>query len=259
MVKNFSELVFIGSGTGVPSAFRSSPAILLKLPEVNLLIDLGPGTLRQLARISVPIPEIDYILLTHLHPDHSADLVPFLFASKYPPYLFNRLPFQLLAAADFELFFKKLKDLFGHWIELPPGILRIVLLPQDKPGEKIFPEFSLQSCPLPHSSSSLGYRITLPDRKILVFSGDSDYSSSLVELARKADLLVLECSFPEGEKVNGHLTPSWAGRIAQEAGVKRLILTHFYPECQGQDLISPCAREFSGSIELAEDFLSIRL
>jgi ribonuclease BN (tRNA processing enzyme) len=259
MTKHSTQLIFLGSGTGVPSVDRASPAILLKLPEAKVLIDLGPGTLRQLAKVSISITEIDYILLTHLHPDHSADLAPFLFATKYPPYLNNRRPIHLLAGTDFELFYKRLKNLYGHWIALPPGLLRYISLPQDRPKEKGFPSFSLQSRPVAHTSSSLGFRITLPKRKVLVFSGDSDYSTTLVELARKADLLVLECSFPEGEKVDGHLTPSLAGRIAREAGVKQLLLTHFYPECQDQDLIGPCAREYRGKILLAGDFLTIPL
>ncbi|MBA4393325.1 MAG: MBL fold metallo-hydrolase [Desulfobacca sp.] len=254
-----AQLIFLGTGTGVPSAERASPAILLKLPNLKVLIDIGPGTLRQLAKISVSITEIDYILLTHLHPDHSADLVPFLFAGKYPPYLQNRRPCHLFAGSDFNTFHKGLQNLYGHWIEWPTGLFRIFPLPQDRPWEKEFSDFSLLSSPVPHSSSSLGYRITLPDRKVLVFSGDSDYSTSLVELAQKADLLVCECSFSEEEKMDGHLIPSLAGRIAREAGVGKLILTHFYPECQGRDLISPCAREYSGPILLAEDFQSVLL
>jgi ribonuclease BN (tRNA processing enzyme) len=259
MTNSLAQLIFLGTGTGVPSAERASPAVLLKLPEVNLLIDIGPGTLRQLAKISVSVTEIDTILLTHLHPDHSADLAPFLFASKYPPYLLNRRPFHLFSGEDFNAFHTGLRNLYGQWIELPPGLLRVVPLPQDRPWEKRYPDFSLRSSPLPHASSSLGYRITLPDGKVLVFSGDSDYSTSLVELAQKADLLVCECSFPEEEKVTGHLIPSLAGRIAREAGIGQLILTHFYPECRGRDLLGPCAREYGGPILLAEDLQTVQV
>jgi len=255
-----SQLIFLGTGTGVPSSDRASPALLLKLQDINVLIDLGPGALRQLSRISVEITDIDYILLTHLHPDHSADLAPFLFGTKYPPFLNDRRPFHLLAGSGIESFFERLKALYGQWIELPEGLLKVLPLHQDRPSENHFSSFSLLSAPVRHSSSSLGYRINLHDnRKSLVFSGDADYSTSLVELAKNSDLLVLECSFPEGQKVEGHLTPSLAGRIAREAGVKKLILTHFYPECQDRDLVGPCAREYSGPIKLAEDFLSISL
>jgi ribonuclease BN (tRNA processing enzyme) len=252
-----TEIIFLGTGTGVPSAERASPAILLRLPSDNILIDMGPGTLRQLARLSILITDINYIFLTHLHPDHSADLVPFLFAGKYPPYLQKRLPCHLYAGKDIESFVQGLKGVYGRWIEWPPGLFRVMPLPQDRPWENHLDGFTLLSTPVYHTSSSLGFRITLPDGKGLVFSGDSDYSSSLVELAEEADLLVCECSFPEEEKVEGHLTPSLAGRIAREARVKKLILTHFYPECQGRDLMGPCAREYDGPIHLADDFQSI--
>jgi ribonuclease BN (tRNA processing enzyme) len=159
-----------------------------------------------------------------------------------------------LAGRAIEQFFIDLNGLYGRWIEWPPGLFTIKSLPQERPWEEEFPEFTLQSTPVAHTSSSLGFRITLPNGKGLVFSGDSDYSASLVELAQKADILICECSFPEEEKVTGHLTPSLAGRIAREAGVGRLYLTHFYPECRGKDLIGPCNREYRGPIFLAEDF-----
>jgi len=259
MNKPFAQLIFLGTGTGVPSPDRASPAIFLKLPETNVLMDLGPGTLRQLAKISVSITAIDYILLTHLHPDHCADLVPFLFGTRYPPYFKHRRPFYVLAGTDFASFYKTLTALYGHWVELPEGLLNLLSLPQDRLFKKKFPHFSLQSTPVRHIASSLGYRITLPTRKVLVFSGDSDYSDALVNLAKNTDVLILECSFPEGKKVEGHLTPSLAGRIARKAGAKQLILTHFFPECQGQDLLVPCAREYNGNIMLAEDFLTISI
>jgi ribonuclease BN (tRNA processing enzyme) len=257
MMEQKDQLIFLGTGTGVPSAEMGSPSQLLKLTGALILVDMGPGTLRQLAQLSIPITEIDFILLTHLHPDHSADLVPFLFASKYPPYLINRSPVHLLAGMDFQNFYQGLKTAYGHWIDLPPDLLKMTFLPEDKPWEEKFPNFSLSSRPILHTSSSLGYRLTIPPGKIIVFSGDSDYSGNVVDLARQADVLVLECSFPEGEKIEGHLTPSLAGRIAREAGVKKLILSHFYPECRGHDLIGPCSREYQGPIILAEDFLSI--
>ena len=76
------RLTFLGTGTGVPSAERASPGCLLELPSARLLIDLGPGTLRQLARLALALTDIDGLMLTHLHPDHSADLAPLLFAGK---------------------------------------------------------------------------------------------------------------------------------------------------------------------------------
>ena len=253
------RLTFLGTGTGVPSKDRASPACLLELPAARLLIDLGPGSLRQLARVSLAVTDIDGLLLTHLHPDHSADLAPLLFAGRYPPFTASGRTLHLTAGEGFRFFFKKLKALYGSWIEWPAGRLRLHLRPQDRLFEQDFLTLPLASRPVAHTKASLGFRLSLPSGKTLVFSGDTDYCTALVELAHQADWFVCECSFPEGRKVEGHLTPSWAGRIAREAGVATLILTHFYPECAGQDLARACSREFNGSILLAEDLMTISL
>ena len=70
----------------------------------------------------------------------------------------------------------------------------------------------------------------------MVYSGDTDYSEDLIRLAQGADLLICECSLPEEMKVEGHLVPSLAGRIASEAGCRKLLLVHLYPECEGRDI-----------------------
>lgn len=254
-----SRMVFLGTGTGVPSKDRASPGILLELPAIRMLIDAGPGALRQLARLDRAVTDVDMVLFTHLHPDHSADLVPLLFAGKYPPYLAARKPLQLVAAEGFDAFYETLKRLYGSWIAWPPGLIHQRLLPAERPGRLELPGVRLESRPVAHTAGSLGFRLTAPGGKTLVFSGDTDYCKALVELADRADWLVCECSFPEGNKVEGHLTPSWAGRIAREARVRQLILTHFYPECEGQDLLGPCAREFEGPILLAEDMTVVSL
>jgi ribonuclease BN (tRNA processing enzyme) len=253
------RLTFLGTGTGVPSKHRASPACLLELPAARLLIDLGPGSLRQLARVSLAVPDLDGLLLTHLHPDHSADLAPLLFAGKYPPFMASGKTLHLAAGAGFRLFHEKLQALYGSWIAWPPGRLQLHLRPTDRLWEQEFSGIRLASRPVAHTPDSLGFRLTLPSGKTLVFSGDTDYCTSLVELAARADWFICECSFPEGRKVEGHLTPSWAGRIAREAGVGTLILTHFYPECAGQDLAGPCSREFDGPLLLAEDLMTIPL
>jgi len=59
--------------------------------------------------------------------------------------------------------------------------------------------------------------------------------------------------------VEGHLTPSLAGRMAHLAGVKRLVLTHFYPECLKTDIAAQCRRTWHGELTLAEDLLQIQI
>jgi len=78
-----TRVTILGSGTCVPSLTRSACAVLLETSGSRLLFDLGPGTMRRLLEAGVTIEEIDWIVLSHFHPDHSAELAPYLFASRY--------------------------------------------------------------------------------------------------------------------------------------------------------------------------------
>jgi ribonuclease BN (tRNA processing enzyme) len=93
----------------------------------------------------------------------------------------------------------------------------------------------------------------------VVYSGDTGFCDAVVELAQGADLLILESSFPDGEACDGHLTPSLAGRMATLAGVERLVLIHFYPECLRTDITAQCRRTYGGELILGEDLLLLRV
>lgn len=250
------ELVVVGSGTGVPSLRRGSPALAVKAAGRLLLLDLGNGTLRSLLRYGLDFNDIDVLALSHVHPDHVGDLVPFLFATRYALGYTRQEPFWLLAARGFQEFLAHLKGAFGQWVEPPPGLMVLKELAPEGPDEVGWEGLLVRSAPTNHTAGSLAYRVEAEGRA-LVYSGDTDESDSLVELAYGADLLVLEAANPF--KVPGHLTPPEAGRLAARAGVKRLLLTHFYPPCDEVDVVALAAREFSGEIIKAEDGLGLEV
>lgn len=256
------ELIILGSGTGVPSLRRGSPAALIKAGDQSILLDSGSGTLGRMLQAGVTYKEVDAVLYSHIHPDHCADLVPLIFACKYQedPRTKDlliiggsrRLPF----GQGFRAYFEELRRVHGSWIE--PETFRIhireVVADEVKRGD-----LRVTALPLEHAPESVGYRIASPQGRTVVYAGDTDYCPNIVELARGADLLLLECSFPEGKKVNGHLTPSLAGRIAQEAECKRLVLTHLYPPCDQSDIRGDCQNVFDGEVLLAEDMMRIAI
>lgn len=250
------ELIVIGSGTGVPSTRRGSPAYAVQAAGRLLVMDLGPGALRALVRHGLNFSDIDLLALTHLHPDHVADLVPFFFATRYSLGYTRQKPFKLLVARGFQEFYGHLRAAFNQWVEPPPGLLDLQELSPSEPVTLSWEGLTIQSAPVNHTPASLAYRVEWEGRS-LVYSGDTDESDSLVALARGADLLVLEASNPF--KVPGHLTPSEAGRLAAQAQVKRLVLTHFYPPCDEVDVGALAAQEFSGEIIRAEDGLRVQV
>ena len=248
------ELTVIGSGTGVPSLRRGSPCLAVKAACRLLVLDLGAGSLRALLRHGLNFSAIDVLALTHLHPDHVGDLVPFLFATRYSLGYTRTEPFRLLAARGFARFHGLLKEAFAGWVEPPPGLMDLKELAPDAFDEVRDQDVVIKSAPTNHTAGSLAYRVEARGRS-LVYSGDTDVSDSLVDLAKNADLLVLEAANPF--KVQGHLTPTEAGRLAAQAGVRRLLLTHFYPPCDEVDVVGEAAKEFPGEVLRAEDGLSL--
>jgi len=243
----------------VPSLKRGSCSVLIEIAQTLLLFDSGAGTMRRLLEAGVTIDKLSYIFYSHLHPDHTAELVPFLFATKYPHTYSRRKRFTSVAAEGVGDFYEKLKFAYGQWIELTPGLLRILELDTTGRDHLDCGLFDVNSLPMDHTDMSLAYRITAPDGKSVVYSGDTDLCDNLVTLAKGVDVLICESALPDEIKVPGHLTPSLAGRIATQAGVKKLVLTHFYPECDAVDVSQQCRKTYHGPLVLAEDLMEIEL
>jgi ribonuclease BN (tRNA processing enzyme) len=249
------KLTVLGSGTSVPNLQRNSAGYLLEENGQRFLIDFGYGNIHQLLRLGITYHDIDRIFFTHPHPDHMCDLIPFLFASKYPLDPRTRdLP--IIAGPGFAEYFDRMMQAFNHW--LSPDSYKVQIIELDK-EKREFDGLEVTAGKVQHIEMSRGFRFTNVEGKMVTFSGDTDYCDEIVELGRRADLLILECSTPDDMKVEKHLTPELCGRIAREAGCKTLLLSHFYPPCEMSSVLASCQREFLGKIILADDLTTVDL
>ena len=250
-----AELIVIGSGTGIPSLRRGSPGLVVLSDNAKALIDSGPGSLRKMLEVGITYQDPDLVLYTHIHPDHVSDLVPILFACKYADFP-RKKELSCVGGHGFKSYFEKLKNLYGSWIEPQSYRLTVKEISQEP---SLHRDLKILSKPMAHISESVGYRIEFHDGKSMAVSGDTDYCQNIIDLAFEVDLLVLECSFPDEKKVEGHLTPSLAGRIALESRCKQLLLTHLYPVCDQFDIVGQCKKIYQGEIILAEDLKRIKI
>jgi len=254
---NPTSVTILGSGTCVPSLKRSSCAVLLEIGETKLLFDSGPGTMHRLLNAGIEIFDIDVIFYSHFHPDHTGELAPFLFATKYPDSNRRNKLLTIVGGIGFINFIKRLKSTYNNWIALPENKLRFLELDRNGSDSQPFTSFTMEAMPMNHREESLGYRITDDNGKSIVYSGDTDTCENLVSLATDADLLICESAMPDTLKVPGHLTPSLAGDMAARAHVKKLVLTHLYPECDQFDLTAQCRKTYQGPLLIAEDLMKI--
>jgi ribonuclease BN (tRNA processing enzyme) len=244
------QVTVLGSGTAVPVPDRFPAGYLVRGGGQTVLVDCGPGTLRRLAQTGVGIEDVDAVFLTHFHTDHCADVGALLFALRNPRYR-GRKPLYLFAAPGLERF---LQVLASVW---PWTLPRDYELHVDElaPGERRLGDLAVRAVPIRHTAQSLGYRFTAAGTAA-AFSGDADECDELVELARGVDLFVCDAAFPDQERQEGHLTPGLAGRHAEAAGARTLLLTHFYPECDGVDVVAQARATFAGEVVAATDLWS---
>ncbi len=245
------ELIILGSGTGIPAAERGAPGLVVKVGGRPLLFDSGSGTLGRLLQAEVNPLELDHLFYTHKHIDHVADLAPFLQAALLTGR--ERL-LEIVGPQGFRAYYNRLLSLHPS---LRPRTFRVNLWEVRK-DRLTYPTWSVLTAPSGHTAHSVGYRVQT-DEGSIVYSGDATYSQSLVELSREADLLVLECSYPDERQVSGHLTPSLAGQIAEEAGARQLILTHLYPPCDQVDVVAQCRKAYAGPILVAHDLMRLKI
>ncbi len=258
MTKQQIDITVLGSGTCVPSLRRSSCAVLMKTGGANLLFDCGAGTMRRLLAAGIHVHEIDFVFLSHFHPDHSGELVSFLFSSKYPDVSARKRPLTLVGGTGFRMFFAGLEKVYGRWIDLEDR-LKIEEMDSSGPDERRFNGFRVTTRPVVHNEESIACRVSAIGGPSVVYSGDTDFSEDLIQLARETDLLICESALPDEMNVDGHLTPSGAGEIAARAKARRLMLTHFYPECDSADIVAECRKTYDGPLFLAEDLMRLSI
>jgi ribonuclease BN (tRNA processing enzyme) len=213
------KLTILGSGMCVPYTRRDSSGYALEAPGVSILLDCGSGATWKLARAGINYLLIDRIVFSHLHPYHTGDLVPFLFATKYAyssPYGSKReKPLYLSGGHGLIKFFEALKNTYGDWIALDG-----LSVQELGDGLNDYGDFSIRAVRTPHIQSSLALRIEAGGES-LIYSGDTDYSEALIELSRNADALLIECALPdERSKRSGHLTPDEVIETANRSGAQ---------------------------------------
>jgi ribonuclease BN (tRNA processing enzyme) len=190
------------------------------------------------------------------HADHVADLPAFLHARKM---ICMEMPnearqLNMFGSKGFESFVRKNMELFPGFAKLP---FPVWIEEMQYSSKKIF-GFTVKSKPVKHTEDSIGFRVEA-EGKVIAYSGDTEVCDEIVDLGQNADLLVLQCSFPESKKKDGHLNAKECGETAKKANAKRLLLTHFFPEAEKEDLRAQAAKSFKGEILLAKDLMVVEV
>jgi ribonuclease BN (tRNA processing enzyme) len=240
------RLTVIGCSGSYPGPDSPASCYLLESGDTRLLLDLGNGALGALHRYADPL-SVDAVLISHLHADHCLDLCGYYVLRKYHPAGPQpRLP------------------VWGP-TDTPGRMARAYDLPEDpgmshefdfrswRPGEPVtVGPFTVEPVPMDHPVEAYGLRISA-DGAVLAYTGDTGRCDALDSLARSADLLLAEASFREGDENPEavHLTGADCGRVAADAGVGRLVITHVPPWFDPHEMLAEAKATWDGPTDLA--------
>lgn len=242
------QLTILGSGSIAVN--RNCSAYLIKVKNNHLLLDCGAGAYKQLITSGIDLEKIGSIFITHTHVDHVNDFQALLWRYMYGSKRKKQL--NIYGPKGFKRFFSNLVKLYPQFSNTK---FRLRINELDNISTKIG-AVKVIAKRVRHTKYSNAYRVEY-NKKSIVYSGDTDYCDEIIELSKNADILILECSMPDDKKAKGHLTPMLCSKIASMANVKKLVLTHFYPECEKLNLRLIIQKEFKGDIVIAKDLAEI--
>ncbi|WP_406352181.1 ribonuclease Z [Streptomyces sp. NBC_00658] len=291
------ELVVLGTASQVPTRHRNHNGYLLRWDGQGLLFDPGEGTQRQMLRAGVAAHDLHRICVTHFHGDHSLglagviqrinlDRVPHEVTAHYPrsgQRFFDRLRYAtayretvalteapvdadgvLAVSASYTLEARRLShpvESYGYRLVEPDGrrMLSERLAERGVRGPdvgRLQREGSLPGVSLDEVSEvRRGQRFA--------FVMDTRLCDGVYALAEGCDMLVIESTFLDEDRQlaedHGHLTAGQAGRVALDAGVRHLVLTHFSQRYSEPDEFERQARAagFEGELTVAHDLVRV--
>jgi ribonuclease BN (tRNA processing enzyme) len=283
--KKATRLILLGTkgGPRVGGAGRKNPSTLLLINGVPYVVDCGYGTSQQLVAAGVPLNKLRYLFFTHHHSDHMLEYGSVIYngwatglgtpVDAYGPPPLAKMTREFMEYMKFDID-TRIED------EGRPDLRKLVTANEfDRAGLVMRNEdvtVTAATVLHPPIKHAYAYRFDTRDRSIVI-SGDTNYSPALIELARGADVLVHEILYLPGldkllarvpnaltlrkHIVDSHTLPEDVGRVAAEAKVKTLVLSHFVPgddpSISDEMWAEGVRKHFRGQIIVGKDLMEI--
>ena len=214
-------------------------------------MDCGPGILVQIKKAGMDVMTLDTIFLSHFHLDHCSDVFPLLLY-RYLKDANSNQQLTIVGPKGLKHWFSTQASLQSDWLQQS-----LPRLWEWDENDYIWAGIPVSAHRTMHTENSLAFRFK--GKHHLFYSGDSGPSDALIRFAFESDWALLECSFPDYLNKDGHFCPSECASFANSAKVRKLILTHIYPENDTEDLGQRVGQMYMGPITIAQDFASFEI
>lgn len=244
------KITFLGTNGWYDSPTGATPSALIDTKDYYIVLDAGFGIhkLSNYLKDDKPV----FLFISHFHIDHICGL-----------HTLTKLNIKKLTILGPKNLKKALKTFTDPPYSLALSELNFeIKFIELKPGKHKLP-FDLTCLPLQHVVPALGYRFTL-EGKTIVYCSDTAVCDNDRTLATGADILIHECAFRPGHTTDwGHTNPEGAAKLAVDAGVKKMFLTHLgadgYNTFDKRKEAETIARAIFPATVVANDDLEIKL
>ena len=275
------KLTILGSGCPSVDLERHGPSALIDCGKgAKILIDCGSGVTQRLLEHGVTGKEIDALLLTHLHSDHIVDLFQLIISSWHqgrsqPQKIYGPRGTQVYVDQLMKLWKPELEQRIAHEQRSSTKALEVEVTEIENGTEIKFGEMEIKAVEVMHEpvKHAFGFVFETKNEKAVI-SGDTKYCPTLIEAAKKADVLLHEVFIHDEMPVSVglrtaktlenvasyHTLDSVVGKVASEAKVRCLMLTHFAPpKFDREKLLSTVSTDFKGPVLIGEDLMTLDL
>jgi ribonuclease Z len=256
------RFAFLGTSGAVPSADRDTTSLVFDADTGAFLVDCGGSPVQRLRRLGIDPLALSHVVITHIHPDHAYGL-PALVQNLM--LLGRTAPLTVVCRREHVAPLRTLLGVFDQWER--PGVYPVSLSPiVPDVGAPAFALGPLAVCTAPNDHgrmANFAVRVDGGAAGAVVYSSDTRPCDAVIALARGADTLVHEATFPQRDRgrFGVHSTAAEAGQVAARAGVRRLILAHIEADYHAETdaLAAEARREFGGVVEIARELAAYPL
>jgi len=265
------RITVLGASAVRPNAGGACAGYLLETGEGRYLIDCGAGVVGRL-REHLSLADLDGVFLSHAHPDHCSDAVFLRQALCYAPDNLRAPdhPLPIYASAetiDTLLALGTVFD-FGRGASEGGHVQRegchgynfwqptIDLRPIDPASTLNLPGLDVTFAVTEHFIPCLAMRFEDRDQVVFTYGADTGPCHAVTELARNAHLLLIEATLPSRvsyEDQTGHIAPAEIGLLARDAGVRRVLLTHYFDAHDLSAMVADVAEICGCEVSLARE------
>jgi ribonuclease BN (tRNA processing enzyme) len=242
-----SSITLLGTGTCQIELERRASSVLIRLDDTPVLFDCGHGVVQRLLENGVQHNELNHVVVSHFHPDHISDLIPFLHAGAWSRCNPRTTDLHIYGPPGIQQLIDGLRHIFGaSALQQPMYDILVHEVAEERFSIDTY-DFDFISLP---PAGNHGLRFAWRDR-LYAFTGDSNFHEKEIAFLKHVELAIID---------SGHIEDDEIVKLAVASQAKTIVCSHLYREIEAQSLQTLAEKAgYVGTIMVGRDLMSFEI